>query len=495
MDTLTAQSNPHTTEAELGILGCIVTDPALVLPRLVEAGVSARWFHDIRHRHWYQMFSAMHRDGKAIDGLSAKSELRTHPSKGEFGGIEYFSTIADSITSAHAWRTYLEPLRDAFNRRRAIEAAQVVIEHASNPTIPAARLLDDLKEAVESIYPAVNPLPPIIDGDEFVKEELPELKEIIHGVIHQGSKAAIGGGSKACKTWTMLDLGLSVAAGVPWLAYNTTQGKVLYVNFEIQQKPWQNRLRAVAAAKGIDVPKDFKIQNLRGYAADYRTLLPKIRELVKGMELVLIILDPTYKLYGSGTDENAARDIAALLNGFEELASNTGAAIVFAAHFSKGNQSGKQSIDRISGSGVFARDADSLIVMTELEAESCFGIECILRNFKRVQPFSVRWEYPLMKLAPDVDPANLRQAAGRSRDPKHEPFKLLAAIGHTTPDNPISITAWATSADVHRQTLNDHLTEMRESGWIGTVGEGNSARRFITNKGKALLASKVKEAA
>jgi len=34
----------------------------------------------------------------------------------------------------------------------------------------------------------------------------------------------------------------------------------------------------------------------------------------------------------------------------------TGAAVGFGAHYSKGNQAGKEAIDRVSGSGVFARD-------------------------------------------------------------------------------------------------------------------------------------------
>ena len=45
----------------------------------------------------------------------------------------------------------------------------------------------------------------------------------------------------------------------------------------------------------------------------------------------------------------------------------SGAAILYAAHFSKGNQAGKDAIDRISGSGVFGRDADTLIILTKHE--------------------------------------------------------------------------------------------------------------------------------
>ena len=82
----------------------------------------------------------------------------------------------------------------------------------------------------------------------------------------------------------------------------------------------------------------------------------------------MVILDPTYKILGSA-DENNATDISAMLNGIESLAVSTGAAVAVAGHFAKGNPSAKETIDRISGSGVFARDPDSLVVFTRHEEE------------------------------------------------------------------------------------------------------------------------------
>jgi len=87
----------------------------------------------------------------------------------------------------------------------------------------------------------------------------------------------------------------------------------------------------------------------------------------------------TYKLLGAA-DENSATDITALLNMVESLAMHTGAAIALAGHFAKGNASGKEAIDRISGSGVFARDHDSLVVFTKHEQEGAFVMDLVLRN-------------------------------------------------------------------------------------------------------------------
>ncbi len=102
-----------------------------------------------------------------------------------------------------------------------------------------------------------------------------------------------------------------------------------------------------------------------------------------------------------------------MLNGFERLAVTTGAAIAFGAHFSKGNQAAKESMDRIGGSGVFARDPDTILTMTRHEQDGAFTVEPILRNHPPVPPFVIRWDFPLMTRDEMLDPAKLKQAKGR----------------------------------------------------------------------------------
>src|SRR3954462_16003810 len=84
-----------------------------------------------------------------------------------------------------------------------------------------------------------------------------------------------------------------------------------------------------------------------------------------------------------------------------------------AGHFAKGNAAAKETIDRISGSGVFARDPDSLIPFTKHEEEGAFTVEMVLRNLPPVEPFVVKWEWPLFRRASQLDPARLKQAGGR----------------------------------------------------------------------------------
>ena len=120
------------------------------------------------------------------------------------------------------------------------------------------------------------------------------------------------------------------------------------------------------------------------------SIFPRITERVKDGGYSLIVLDPIYKCYGD-VDENSAGNVAGLMNAIEALTVETGAAVAFGAHYSKGNQAGKEAIDRISGSGVFARDPDSILNFTRHEEAEAFTIELTLRNFKPVAPFCVSW--------------------------------------------------------------------------------------------------------
>ena len=261
--------------------------------------------------------------------------------------------------------------------------------------------------------------------------------EIIKGVLHQGGKAAVCGSSKSKKSWTLLDMALAVSTGSKWLNFETTQAPVCFVNFELPVFAIHHRLTAIARARGITVTNALSLWNLRGHSAPYNVIIPQIIEQIKGKKFGLIILDPSYKLLGDA-DENSARDIAQLLNELERLAVETGAAIAFTAHFAKGNASGKDAQDRMSGSGVFARDPDSILVFTALETDDCYAVESVLRTLPPQPPFSIRWEYPRFHVADDVNPLDLKQPKRGNAKTTPTPEQLVALF-KTDPKNPRTV--------------------------------------------------------
>jgi RecA-family ATPase len=268
-------------------------------------------------------------------------------------------------------------------------------------------------------------LPPILPGHAFMGQPEPEPPQLVDGILHQGAKMVLGGPSKARKSWSLIDLMLSVSTGSPWWGFPTLRGRALYLNFELPAFALQYRITRIAAAKQITDFSGFDIWNLRGHATDFSALIPKILGRIRDTGYALILIDPIYKGLGA-RNENDAGDIASLLNEVEQLAAKSGAAAVFGAHFSKGNQAGKESIDRIGGSGVFARDPDVILTMTPHEEDDAHVIDLTLRALPPVKPFVVRWCESIFITDRDADPAKLKAPQG---NPKSEKAKATYKMG------------------------------------------------------------------
>jgi hypothetical protein len=298
------------------------------------------------------------------------------------------------------------------------------------------------------------------------------------------------------KTWVFLYLCFCVGWGVPWLGFNTTMGRVLYINLELQLFALQRRLQTIADALRLNVPKGLHLWNLRGHGCPLSKLLPELLRQIEGDGYDLIVVDPIYKTL-DGRDENSAGDIGRVCSELEAVAVQTGAAVAFGAHFAKGNASGKESIDRISGSGVWARDPDSIIVATPHETEGAFSVEMTLRNFPQPPPFVMRWQYPLMVRDGELDPTRLRQARQRSggapvRSDVAELVQDAVAIVKTKAIN-ISVFRGklyriAGTQSRVRELVNilvgeGHLEELHERGrgrheaWIGTPDQIKKLRQ------------------
>ena len=94
-------------------------------------------------------------------------------------------------------------------------------------------------------------------------------------------------------------------------------------------------------------------------------LAPKLIRRAQKKNYIAVIIDPIYKVLTG--DENSADQMAHFTNQFDKIATELGSSVIYCHHHSKGTQGNKKSMDRASGSGVFARDPDALIDLVELD--------------------------------------------------------------------------------------------------------------------------------
>lgn len=201
-------------------------------------------------------------------------------------------------------------------------------------------------------------------------ETMPELASpLIDGVLRQGHKMLIAGPSKAGKSFLLIELCISIAEGINWLGWKCAQGKVMYVNLELDRASCLHRFKDVYNALSIR-PNNLShidIWNLRGKSIPLDKLAPKLIRRAQKKNYIAIVIDPIYKVITG--DENSADQMAKFCNQFDKICSELNCATIYCHHHSKGAQGGKRSMDRASGSGVFARDPDALLDLIELDLD------------------------------------------------------------------------------------------------------------------------------
>ena len=159
-----------------------------------------------------------------------------------------------------------------------------------------------------------------------------------------------------------------------------------------------------------------------------------------------IIFDPLYKI--NQGDENSASEMGKFFNQLDHICSKLGTSIICCHHHSKGSQGGKFSMDRASGSGVFARDPDALLDMIQLnprdvgksleKGQTAWRISYTLREFQTPEDVDVIFDHPVHRITEDLKEAkpmsgadsstNSRRGNDVKKDKKREKYDRLLSF-------------------------------------------------------------------
>ena len=246
---------------------------------------------------------------------------------------------------------------------------------------------------------------PKTESMEDLYNDPPEVApELIGGVLRQGHKMIISGPSKAGKSFLLLELAYAIAEGHTWIGNKCKMGKVLYVNMEIDRASFARRFISIYNARKMNYGahrSNIDIWNLRGYSMPITKLIEPLLRRAKKEAYSAIIIDPLYKVLEG--DENSNTDVARMGAGFDRIAQETGASVIYVHHFAKGYAGDRSSIDRGSGAGTFSRDPDAILTISPLEQTedeeeahgSAWRVEYTLREFKDHEPTNVYFQYPV----------------------------------------------------------------------------------------------------
>ena len=313
-----------------------------------------------------------------------------------------------------------------------------------------------------------------------VWNNMPPLKdELIPGILRVGHKMLVAGPSKAGKSFLLINLAISIAEGIDWLGMNCRQGKVCYVNLELDSASCYRRFQEIYAKRGIE-PKHIKnitIWNLRGKSAPMNRLAPILIHRFKEKNYAAVIIDPIYKVITG--DENNATEMSEFCSYFDQVATDMDVSVIYCHHHSKGATSKySNAADRSSGSGVFARDPDAILDLRELSVsgltekyrsehpnacETLTGWELsgTLREFAPMKPRRIWFDYPIH----EVDDKNFLGIAT---------FNDSGTSGRGTSEGQKTKTDWYETVDDLLMISSDTAVSLEAVG----ISEGNAKKKI-----------------
>lgn len=313
-------------------------------------------------------------------------------------------------------------------------------------------------------------------------DNMPPLSPaLIDGVLRQGHKMLLAGPSKAGKSFLLIELCLAIAEGKQWIGFNCAQGRVMYVNLELDKASCLHRFKDVYAALNWipDNLQNIDIWNLRGKSIPMDQLAPKLIRRAKKNNYMAVIIDPIYKVITG--DENSADQMAHFCNQFDKVCTELGCAVIYCHHHSKGSQGNKRAMDRASGSGVFARDPDALLDLIQLdvkgdndskEASTAWRIDGTLREFAKFAPVNLWFKYPvhladksgILKMAGTMD--NTAKKGGEATKSKSEQKKALIptafSAAEKTPEGGVLIKDIAEFLEIAERTARDYVNKSND---------------------------------
>ena len=236
----------------------------------------------------------------------------------------------------------------------------------------------ELAAAIREMIDDANPAKPHLDAlkaagivferaDRFLRRKIAPPDWIIQNVIAKGMKGDLPAPSKMRKTFFTMQLAANIAAGRDFCGvfHIPKPRRVLYCNLELMEFFAQERLRAQTQGTADDM-SNLVIANLRGTGHHIRDKANTAAFIsaVRALDFALVILDPQYKLMEQSEDENTGQGISGLLRFRDQIANETGAAVLFVCHDAKGNAGERKTTDRGAGSSWAGRDFDFRITLT-----------------------------------------------------------------------------------------------------------------------------------
>jgi hypothetical protein len=179
----------------------------------------------------------------------------------------------------------------------------------------------------------------------------------------------LAGQPKSSKTWTALDMALSVASGTPCLGHFPVvrPGAVLLYAAEDPLPTVRVRLAGLARQRGLDLATlPIHVIDEPAIRLDRPTDRERLRRTLALIRPRLLILDPLVRVYGR-IDENSVAEVSALLAYLRALQREHDVSVVVVHHARKAQGAVHQAGQALRGSGDFFAWSDTMLYLRRIK--------------------------------------------------------------------------------------------------------------------------------
>lgn len=225
-------------------------------------------------------------------------------------------------------------------------------------------------------------------SDLLAEDDPGETPFVVANLLtHQGIGALVGP-YKVGKTWVVLEIVMSVAAGVPAFGqYRVSRGPVLLILEESGRSALHRRLSKLTKGRGIPAHHLSQLHFSTNRGVNLSD--PKWRETIlseaAAVAPVLIVFDPLARVKGGGVDESSQLEIGPVLDFLRELRRVSGAAVLFVHH------TGHESRDRMRGSSDLEAYWESKLTIKQ--TSEGYTIRADHREAASTEPFAYTLEF------------------------------------------------------------------------------------------------------
>jgi replicative DNA helicase len=384
---------PNSSEAEQGVLGCILLSPNDCMGECIEKFKSGPdVFYDLRHQTIYNSLAVMYDAREAIDLITLQQRLKNSQLLDEVGGIAYLASLPDKVPSAANLSYYLEIVQEKFLLRKMIQTCTGVVARVYDYEGQVDALMDEVERDILRISESrvqthTNTIKDLVKKAINTIEDFHQRQGLLTGVgtgftdldkmtsgFHGGEMIVIAARPSMGKTSLAMNIAEHVAidSRIPVGVFSlemTSESLVLRMLCS------RSRVNLRNVRDGFLAERDFpKLTGAAGKLANsplfiddssglsILQLRAKARRMFQQYDIKLFVIDYLQLLHSTARRaENRQQEIADISSGIKALAKELNVPIIVLSQLNRELEREKNRKPRLSDlreSGAIEQDAD-----------------------------------------------------------------------------------------------------------------------------------------